>query len=135
MKLDKDSRKLSKQLFQASFTDGRIDKQKVGVIGYANSLSRSKPCNVLGILNEYQRLVRFEIESHHAVIESATKLDDGTKKQLVANLKAKYGKETTTEFKVSPELLGGVRVKIGSDVFDSSVRERLNRLESQFTYA
>lgn len=133
MKLDKDSRKLSKQLFQASFTDGRIDKEKVGIIG--RQVVTSKPRNTLGILKEYQRLVRLEIERHHAVIESAAKLDDSTKKQLVANLRAKYGKDTTTEFKVSPELLGGVRVKIGSDVFDSSVRERLNRLESQFTYA
>ena len=133
MKLDKDSRKLSKQLFQASFTDGRIDKDKVRIIGH--QVVASKPRNSIGILKEYQRLVRFEVEKHHAVIESATKLDDSTKKQLVANLRAKYGKETTTEFKVSPELLGGVRVKIGSDVFDSSVRERLSRLESQFTYA
>ena len=133
MKLDKDSRKLSKQLFMASFTDGRIDKEKVGII--SRQIVESKPRNSLGILKEFQRLIRFEIEKHHAVIESATKLDDSTKKQLVSNLKAKYGKDTTTEFKVSPELLGGVRVKIGSDVFDSSVRERLNRLEAQFTYA
>src|SRR3954469_19359964 len=123
MKLDKDSRKLSKQLFQASFTDGRIDKEKVGIIG--RQIVESKPRNTLGILKEYQRLIRLEIEKHHAVIESAAKLDDSTKKQLVSNLKAKYGKDTTTEFKISPELLGGVRVKIGSDVFDSSVRERL----------
>ncbi len=133
MKLDKDSRKLSKQLFLASFTDGRIDKEKVGVIG--RQIVESKPRNSIGILKEFQRLIRLEIEKHHAVIECASKLDDSTKKQLVANLKAKYGKDTTTEFKVVPELLGGVRVKIGSDVFDSSVRERLNRLESQFNYA
>ncbi len=133
MKLDKDSRKLSKQLFMASFTEGRIDKEKVGIIG--RQIVESKPRNSLGILKEFQRLIRLEIEKHHAVIECATKLDDSTKKQLVANLKAKYGKETTTEFKLVPELLGGVRVKIGSDVFDSSVRERLNRLETQFTYA
>ena len=133
MKLDKDSRKLSKQLFMASFTDGRIDKEKVGVIG--RQIVESKPRNSLGILKEFQRLIRLEIEKHHAVIECASKLDDATKKQLVANLKAKYGKDTTTEFKVTPELLGGVRVKIGSDVFDSSVRERLNRLETQFNFA
>ena len=133
MKLDKDSRKLSKQLFQASFTDGRIDKQKVSVIG--KQVVASKPRNSLGILKEYQRLIRLEIEKHHAVIESATTLDADTKKQLLANLKAQYGKDLTTEFKVSAELLGGLRIKIGSDVFDSSVRERLSRLETEFNHA
>jgi len=133
MKLDKDSRKLSKQLYQASFTDGRIDKEKVGTIG--RQVVESKPRNSLGILKEYQRLVRMEIERHHALIESATELDPATKKQLVANLKAKYGKDLTTEYRVSAELLGGLRIKIGSDVFDSSVRERLSRLESEFTHA
>jgi len=133
MKLDKDSRKLSKQLFQASFTDGRIDGAKVGAI--SRKVAESKPRNSLGILKEFQRLVRLEVEKHHAVIESAGPLDDSTRKELFANLWAKYGNDLTTEFKVSPELIGGLRIKIGSDVFDSSVRERLHRLESEFTYA
>jgi F-type H+-transporting ATPase subunit delta len=133
MKLDKDSRKLSKQLFQASFTDGRIDGKKVSAIG--RQVGESKPRNSLGILKEFQRLIRLEIEKHHAVIESAAELDAATRKELVANLRAKYGKDLTTEFNVSPELLGGLRIKIGSDVFDSSVRERLHRLENQLAHA
>lgn len=133
MKLDKDSRKLSKQLYQASFTDGQIDKKKVAAIG--KQIVESKPRNSIGILKEYQRLVRLEIERHHAIIESATELDAATKKQLVSGLKAKYGKDITTEYRVSVELLGGVRIKIGSDVYDSSVRERLNRLETELAHA
>lgn len=133
MKLDKDTRKLSKQLFMASFTDGRIDAAKVATIG--RKIATDKPRNSLGIMKEYQRLVRLEVEKHHAVIESAAALDQATKNQLLANLRAKYGHDLTTEFKTSPELLGGLRIKIGSDVFDSSVRERLNRLDNQFSHA
>lgn len=133
MKLDKDSRKLSKQLFQASFTDGRIDAQKVAAIG--KQVATSQPRNSLGILKEFQRLVRLEIEKHHAIVESATALDAATKKELQKSLKAKYGSDLTTEYKVSPELLGGLRIKIGSDVFDSSVRERLSRLENSLAHA
>lgn len=129
MKLDKDSRKLSKQLFLASFTDGRIDAAKVAAVG--GKVASSKPRHSLGILKAYQRLVRLEVEKRHAVIESAAALDQATSKQLLDNLRAKYGNDLTTEFKVSPELLGGLRIKIGSDVFDSSIRERLNRLENQ----
>ncbi len=133
MKLDKDSRKLSKQLFQASFTDGRIDAKKVAIIG--GKIAADKPRHSLGILKEFQRLVRLEVEKHHAIIESAGPLDQATTNQLLANLRSKYGADLSTEFKVSPELLGGLRIRIGSDVFDSSVRERLDRLESQLAHA
>lgn len=133
MKLDKDSRKLSKELFQASLTDGRLDGGKVGVV--ARQIIASKPRHYVGILKEYQRLVRLEVERHHAVIESAAPLDGGMADQLAANLRNKYGADLTTEFKVNPELLGGLRIKVGSDVFDGSVRERLTRLETQLTHA
>jgi len=133
MKLDKDSRKLSKQLFSASFKDGRLDSKRVTAI--AKEVVSSKPRNTLGILKEFQRLVRLEVAKHHAVIESAVELDEDMTKQLTSSLKAKYGKDLSTEFKVSPELLGGLRIKVGSDVIDGSVRERLNRLENELLLA
>ena len=133
MKLDKDSRKLTKQLFQSSFTGGRLDEKKVA--SAARIVATTKPRNFLGILKEYQHLIRLEVAKHHAVIESATPLDKKTSDQLLANLRTRYGADLTTEFKTSPELLGGLRIKIGSDVFDSSVRERLARLETQLTQA
>jgi F-type H+-transporting ATPase subunit delta len=133
MKLDKDSRKLSKQLFSASFGDGRLDARRVAAI--AREVAESKPRNALGILKEYHRLVRLEAQKHHAVIESAVELDDDMTKQLTSSLRAKYGKDLSTEFKVSPELLGGLRIKVGSDVIDGSVRERLHRLETELLHA
>ena len=133
MKLDKDSRKLTKGLFQASFTSGRLDEKKASAV--VKTVVASKPRNFLGILKEYQRLIRLEVAKHHAIIESATTLDKKTSDQLLVNLRAKYGKDLSTEFKVSPVLLGGLRIKIGSDVFDSSVRERLARLETQLAQA
>ena len=132
MKLDKDSRKLSKQLFQASFVNGAIDNQNVSTI--AKKIVESRPRNSIGVLKELHRLVRLEVERHHALIESACELDEATSGELVNNLKSKYGPDLSTEFRVTPELLGGVRIKIGSDVFDSSVRERLSRLEAEVSH-
>ncbi len=133
MKLDKDSRKLSKQLFQVSFTGDRLDAGKVRAA--ASHIIASKPRHYVGILKEYQRLIRLEVQQHHATVESAAALDKKTSADLVTSLKAKYGSDLTTDFKVTPELLGGLRIKIGSDVFDGSVRERLTRLETQLTTA
>jgi F-type H+-transporting ATPase subunit delta len=133
MKLDKDSRKLSKELYKASLTNGRLDHSKVSVV--ARQIISSKPRHYVGILREFQRLVRLEVERHHAVIESATPLEGGMADQIAANLRSKYGADLTTEFTVNPSLLGGLRIKVGSDVFDGSVRERLQRLETQLTHA
>jgi F-type H+-transporting ATPase subunit delta len=132
-KLDKDSRKLSKQLFNSSFTDGKLDEAKVRAI--AAKVSEAKPRNFVGLLKDYQRQLRLEVEKHHAMIESAQPLDGGMSEQIVSNLKSKYGTAITTEFKVTPELIGGLRIKIGSDVFDSSVRNRIERLEHQLVHA
>jgi F-type H+-transporting ATPase subunit delta len=101
----------------------------------AKKIVESRPRNAIGVLKEYQRLVRLEVEQHQALIESAAQLDEATSGQLVANLKAKYGADLSTEFRVTPELLGGIRIKIGSDVFDSSIRERLNRLDAEVSHA
>jgi F-type H+-transporting ATPase subunit delta len=49
----------------------------------------------------------------------------------VNNLKKKYGNDLTATFTVNSDLLGGMRVRVGSDVWDSSVRNRLQRLEQQ----
>lgn len=133
MKISKDDRRLSKELFRASLADGRIDPTKVRVI--SAKLIQSKPRNYVGILKDYQHLIRLEVEKHHAVIESATQLDEKTGKQLERDLRAKYGADLTTEFRTTPELIGGLRVKLGSHVWDSSVRSRLDRLETQLARA
>jgi len=132
-KLDKDSRKLSKQLFNASFSNGQLDEAKVRAI--AAKIAEAKPRNSVGILKEFHRQIRLEIEKHHAVIESAQPLDGGLSEQVVSGLKSKYGQTITTEFKVTPELIGGLRIKIGSDVFDSSVRNRIDRLENLLVHS
>jgi F-type H+-transporting ATPase subunit delta len=43
-----------------------------------------------------------------------------------------YGPKIDIEFESKPELIGGVRIKIGSDVYDGTVRSRLAELEKQF---
>src|SRR5947209_8706376 len=126
MTIPKEARKVSRELFQASLKDGRIDEDRVRLI--ANKLIESKPRHYVEILKSFERLVRLELAKRHALVESVSELDSATREQLETTLRSKYGADLTTEFNVQPELIGGLRIKIGSNVFDSSVRERLNRL-------
>lgn len=133
MKISKEARKLSRSLFRASFTDGHLDRTKVS--GIVQETIQAKPRHYIDVLKDYQRLLRLELDRRHAVIESASQLDVSTSVQIVRDLKTRYGQDITTEFKVNPELIGGLRIKLGSDVWDGSVRGRLNTLQDELNHA
>ena len=129
MKINKEIRQLSREMLRASFTDGQLDRGKIASL--VQSLIEKKPRHFIHILENYKRLLRLEIEKRHARIESASELDPQTSGNIVARLKKKYGDDLTAEFVVDPTLLAGVRVRVGSDVWDGSVRNRLQRLQQQ----
>jgi F-type H+-transporting ATPase subunit delta len=129
MKSSKESQKIARHLLRLSFTDGRLDQEKVTQM--VQSVLSEKPRQHLDILKDYQRLLRMEVEKRHAIIESATPLNDSMGDRIVANLRSRYGDDLTAEFRTNPELLGGLRIKIGDDVWDGSVRHRLARLQEQ----
>jgi F-type H+-transporting ATPase subunit delta len=129
MKINKETRQLSKELLRASFTDGQLDGGRVASL--VKSLIEKKPRHYIQVLEAYKRLLRLEVEKRTATIETATELAPDSASQIVANLKRKYGNDLTARFVVSKELLGGMRIRVGSDVWDSSVRNRLHRLQQQ----
>jgi F-type H+-transporting ATPase subunit delta len=94
-------------------------------------LIEKKPRHYIQVLEAYQRLLRLEIEKRTATIETATELSPDAGQQIVDNLKRNYGNDLAARFVVTPELLGGMRIRVGSDVWDSSVRNRLHRLQQQ----
>ena len=129
MKINKETRQLSKQLLRASFTDGQLDSGKVA--SRVKSLIEMKPRHYIQVLEAYQRLLRLEVEKRTATIETASELPPDSAAQIVANLKRKYGNDLVANVVVNRELLGGMRIRVGSDVWDSSVRNRLHRLQLQ----
>lgn len=129
MKINKETRQLSKQLLRASFTDGQLDSGRIASL--VKSLIEKKPRNYLSALDAYKRLLRLEVEKRTATIETASELTPDAAAELVGNLKRKYGADLTTNFTVNPELLGGMRIRVGDDVWDSSVQNRLQRLQQQ----
>ena len=71
------------------------------------------------------------MENRTATIETATEASSRVRRaQIVANLKRKYGGDLAANFVVNKDLLGG-QIRVGSDVWDGSVRNRLHRLQQQ----
>jgi F-type H+-transporting ATPase subunit delta len=126
MKLHKEGRKLAKGMLRTSLTDGALDAAKVKKV--TEAVIAARPRNTVGVLKEFARLVRLEEAKRSAVIESTTELEAAEKSAITRTLRAKYGADVTAEYKINPALLGGLRIQIGSDVLDASVRTRLDRL-------
>ena len=129
MKINKEIRQLSREMLRASFTDGQLDPGRISSI--IDSVTARKPRNYIDVLKNYRRLLRLEVEKRRARIETASEMDPATQSEVVTNLKKKYGSDLTPEFVVNPELLGGMRIRVGSDVWDGSVRNRLEQLQQQ----
>jgi F-type H+-transporting ATPase subunit delta len=129
MKLNKEIRRLSRKMLQASFTDGQLDPGRIASL--FDSVIAEKRRNYINVLKNYKRLLRLEVEKRHATVETASEVDPAIRSEIVSNLKSKYGDDLATEFHVDPQLLGGMRVRVGNDVWDGSVRNRLERLQHE----
>jgi F-type H+-transporting ATPase subunit delta len=129
MKLNKEIRQLSRKMLQASFTDGQLDPGRIASL--VDSVIAEKPRHYINVLKNYKRLLRLEVEKRHATIETASEVDPAVRSEIVSNLTSKYGDDLATEFHVDPQLLGGMRIRVGNDVWDGSVRNRLQRLEHE----
>jgi F-type H+-transporting ATPase subunit delta len=129
MKLNKEIRQLSRKMLQASFTDGQLDPGRIASL--VDSLIAQKPRNYIAVLKNYRRLLRLELEKRQATIETASEVGPAIRSEIIANLKTRYGSDLATEFHVDPALLGGMRIRVGNNVWDGSVRNRLQRLQHE----
>ncbi len=131
MKISKEARRTSRQLFRTCFEGARLDENRVRSV--VRLVTEKKPRGYIAILQHFTRLLRGEAERQSAIVESATPISDDMRYQLKAGLAKKYGRELSLDYKVNPDLLGGIRVKVGSDVWDGSVKARLETLKNSLS--
>jgi F-type H+-transporting ATPase subunit delta len=130
MKVSKVAIATARRVFRMCWTNGRFDEAKLR--SAMKWLTANKPRNYRGVLFALKRMVRLELDRRHAVIESAGDLDEQTKLRVAANLGSKYGGDLTFTYRSVPGLIGGLRVRVGSDVWDGTVKGRLDRLANAF---
>jgi F-type H+-transporting ATPase subunit delta len=132
MQIPKEARRKARELFDAALdASGRPDSSRTLVV--ADLLVKSAPRHAVQILKEFARLIRLATAKHHAVIESAVALDETTRTQILQSLQQRDGGEVTLEAKVDASLIGGARIRLGSEVWDGSVRSRLQNLTSSLS--
>jgi F-type H+-transporting ATPase subunit delta len=126
MKIGKQARRDAKALFTACLVNGLLDENRVRQT--VSAVIGRKPRGYAAILSQFLRLVKLDLEKRTANVESAAQLSDSLIASVNASLAQRYGPGLDVSFVVNPALIGGLRVKVGSDVFDGTVRARLDEL-------
>jgi F-type H+-transporting ATPase subunit delta len=120
----------AKQLFRLCLENGLLDEARAGQV--VRRIGETRNRNRFNVLAQFQRLVRLDYTRRTATVESATPLPPGMQESLREGLTRTYGPGLNTSFVHSPALIGGMRIKVSSDVYDGSVRARLAALEERF---
>ncbi|HEX4796089.1 MAG TPA: F0F1 ATP synthase subunit delta [Humisphaera sp.] len=130
MKTTRKIRRDAQRLFQLCMVDGHVDatrtKDLVWRIGQSRFRSR------LPVLAEFRRRLALYTTAHSATVQSAAPLHPDLSAGVQAALSQAYGPQLSISFTHNRELLGGVRIKVGSDVYDGSIQARLNALNESF---
>jgi F-type H+-transporting ATPase subunit delta len=130
MKTNRQTLREAKQLFGLCVVGGSLDDARVRQV--VEKVIAARRPGGLKVLSRFQRLVRLRREAHSAKVESPTPLASEVQTQIESELARMYGRGLLMSYASNPTLLGGVRITVGSDVFDGSIRGRLAELEEQF---
>jgi F-type H+-transporting ATPase subunit delta len=130
MKVTKRARHEAKQLFRSCQADGLLDEARVR--NAVTQLIARKPRGYFAILSHLHRLVKLDLARRSARVETAVALAPALESGLSGNLTRLYGPGLDIAFAQNAALVGGLRVKVGSDVYDDSIQARLAALAANF---
>jgi F-type H+-transporting ATPase subunit delta len=130
MKTSRKTKREAKRLFRFCLVNGVLDEGRTRQV--VQRIIKAKRRDGLALLSHFQRLVKIECARHTAQVESAVPLPADLRAGIQAALARTYGPGISPSFAHNPGLIGGMRIKVGSDVYDGSVRARLAALEKSF---
>ena len=130
MKVSKQARRDAKELFRTCVVNGLLDENRARQV--VQRVAATKPRGYLQILTHFQRLVTLDMERRNARIESAAPLPAELQSSVRESLGRVYGPGLNLSFVQNPSLIGGMRIRVGSDVYDGSVHAKLAALEASF---
>lgn len=126
MAASKQTKLLAKQLFKLSLVNGAVSPEQVaGVLAW---VEKNQPTQSIALLKAYQHRIVQELAKSRAVVEHAGAVSDATLRSIESAMTRRYSRVVTATAKPNPALLGGLRVRVGSDVYESSIAGQLASL-------
>ena len=130
MNISKHAQRDARQLFRSCLVGGLLDESRVRQA--VSLIVEKKPRGYVEILSRLHRLVKLDLEQRAARVESATPLSADLQAQVAGQLKIIYGAGLDLTFEQNASLIGGLRIQVGSDLYDGSVKNRLDKLAGSF---
>ena len=123
MKSTRQIQRDAKRLFRVCFVNGLLDEDRVRHA--VQRVAEGKRRGYLRCLSYFERLVRLESDRHTAQIESPQPLPQDLQSTISTNLRKAYGTSIKIRFSEDAQLIGGIRVKVGSEIYDGTVQHGL----------
>jgi F-type H+-transporting ATPase subunit delta len=130
MKISKQAQRDARQLFRSCLVNGLLDENRVRTA--VAMLVAKKPRGYVEILSRLHRLTKLNLEQRAARVESAMPLPADLQAEVAGQLTKIYGEGLNLSFGENPALIGGLKIRVGSDLYDGSVKKRLEQLEQSF---
>ncbi len=129
MKTAKQSEREARQLYRLCLVQGRLDEDRARTV--VHDVIDAGRTGRLAVLSKFQRLVKLDRSQHTATVESAGPLPDDLRAAIASGLTRIHGDTTAIAFADNPALIGGIRIQVGSNVYDGSVKGRLSALAAR----
>ncbi|MDX2109861.1 MAG: F0F1 ATP synthase subunit delta [Verrucomicrobiota bacterium] len=118
------------QLLSLSMENGRVNAERVDAV--LNSVrNHATKSEIKPILKQYLHVIRREIAKTEAVVEHVGPLSGTSLQTVLARLSLTAGTTVSAVTRENPALIAGMRVRLGDDVYDSSVAGRLALIASE----
>ena len=130
MKISKQAKRDAKHLFNSCKVSGLLDEGRARQS--VQAVVARKPRGYVGILSHFYRLVKLDLERRAARVESAVALQPAQQAAVQQKLAQRYGPGLKITFAQNAALIGGLRIKVGSDLIDGSVQYRIDALADSF---
>jgi F-type H+-transporting ATPase subunit delta len=128
MRITKRNKREAWRLYRMCLADRVLDETRARLA--AKRMIESGRHDSVGILSHFLRLLRIDRDEHTAHVESAAPLPADLRAQLEADITRWFGPGVYAEFTENSRLIGGVSMRVGSHIYDGSVRGRLAAIEA-----
>jgi F-type H+-transporting ATPase subunit delta len=127
MKISRAARQQARRLYRSCLVNGQLDSDRM--LAVVRGLVVERPRAFLATLERLKMLVSYEANRRTFTVQSSVELPDQAA-SVFQSLEQQFGPPLAKHYSVNANLLGGLRVQVGSNVWDGSVRQRLSALNS-----
>ena len=125
MKITREARLAARSLYRSCLTAGQLDPERIRLV--VAELLHLRPRGYLAIAHQIKSLVALEVHQRTHIVQTAVQLPDEGQ-SIFKKLELAFGPPLARHYQVNAELIGGVSVQVGSDIWDGSVQHKLRLL-------